>query len=201
MPVVALTALQQLHGFKAGESALVIGASGGVGSAALQIAKALGASRVAAVCSSSNATFVKSLGADEVVDYAIGDEAMIAALSKTRFDRVVDTVTSPKDKDYWLISAACVAPTGTTVAINGGIGMMTAMLFMLTGLQLQSARARTIVCVPNAPELTQLVDMMAAGKLKAVVAETFPLEETAVTDAYRRLEARRVKGNLVCKVA
>lgn len=82
---------------------------------AVQIARLLGATRVAGVCSGANSAAVRSLGATETVDYKSGDDAVVSSLSSPPLDSVIDCVTSPDDKDYGPIAAKCLKPGGMHV--------------------------------------------------------------------------------------
>ncbi|KAF0692928.1 Aste57867_16039 [Aphanomyces stellatus] len=124
LPSAYLTGYQALvnHGFQEGHKVLVIGASGGCGSAGVQLAKAMGASEVVGVCSKKNEEFVKSLGADRIIDYqtqSIGDG------NDKHFDFVYDTATNSGGGEDYLTSAKAVLkdPTKHHVALNGPLSM------------------------------------------------------------------------------
>ena len=201
IPVAAITALQSLRDtgkLKAGQTVLINGASGGVGTYGVQIAKALGA-EVTAVCSGRNAELVRSLGADHVIDYTLED----LTERPERYDLVIDNVgvRSPSDMRRVL------KDDGTFVLIGGGgpddmvwgfgfvggmIGLKVAGWFTDQTLKFMIAEVRT-------PDLEYLAGLMAEGKLKSVIDRRYPLAETP--DAVRYLETGRARGKVVIDVA
>jgi NADPH:quinone reductase-like Zn-dependent oxidoreductase len=173
-----LTALHFLDaaGLAAGQSVLVVGASGAVGSSAVQLARIAGAS-VTGVASARNAELVRRLGAERVVDYA---RTPVAGLEE-RFDVILDTVGT--------LSAASgrplLQPSGTLVLIAGGLR------------DLLSARGNVKAGVAGErPEhMRRLLALLASGELDPVIQETMPLTEIA--RAYEIVDSRRKVGNLV----
>jgi NADPH:quinone reductase-like Zn-dependent oxidoreductase len=186
-PVSALTALHGLRdkgGVRDGHRVLVNGASGGVGSFAVQLAKLAGA-EVTGVCSTPKVEFVRSLGADHVVDYRRQDFTQAGE----RYDVVLDNVGS-------LPFAACrraLTPTGRYVAVSGAPSRTLRMV--LVG----GKRMVAFVSQANHEDLTHLADLLASGELKPAIDRTYPLAE--VPDALRRLGAGDVRGKLVIEVA
>ena len=124
LPVASLTSLNamQRSATKAGQNVLVLGASGGCGVFGVLIAKMMGAS-VPGVCSSRNTAFVRSLGADSVVNYNDESQMQTLAAAGPQFDVVYDTVTSfaPEDPDYEPIVRPLLKEGGRFVAINGAV--------------------------------------------------------------------------------
>lgn len=206
LPVAAVTALQMLinHNFKAGDSVVIYGASGGVGTAAVQIVKALshGASRVTGVCSGANAAEVLALGADQVVDYTRGDEHLLSELGKTPFDFALDTVSPPHGtKDYVPISKKVLKPSGTHVAVIGPTtAFIKAIFWRATGIQLQPKWYRLMICMIESAQLTRVADMVVAKQLKSSVTASFSFDQASVDAAYEKLKARRVRGKLVVEI-
>lgn len=193
-PISALTALQALrnHGrVQAGQQVLIIGASGGVGSFAVQIAKALGAI-VTGVCSTAKVDLVKSLGADEVIDYTRTD---LAATGK-RYDLVLDIGGNrPLSQLRRLLT-----DTGTLVFVGGeGGDSWTGGMGRQLGAVLRSRpkgqRFVTFIASENGTDLKTLGELMEAGKLKPLIDRVCPL--AALPDAMRDLEAGRVRGKVV----
>jgi NADPH:quinone reductase-like Zn-dependent oxidoreductase len=187
-----LTSLQALQtgGTKSGSNVLVIGASGGCGSTGVQIAKALGA-KVTGICGTSSIDFVKSLGADEVIDY--NDKTALDALKGARFDVIYDTVTSPEDTDYSFLKPA-LKSDARWVAINGFASDWARKLLPLIG---ERANYNLITTRHDGADLETLARMVEDGKLKAVVAGTYKLEEKDVWEAFEKLKSRRTKGKQV----
>ena len=167
LPVGGMTALFLLQKGKiqAGQKVLVYGASGSVGTYAVQLAKHFGA-EVTGVCSSSNLEMAKSIGADHVIDYTVED----VSASGNQYDLVFDAVGKlPADS-----RKAILAPGGELVSIKG----MTS---------------------ESTENLALLLELMAAGEIKAVIDQRYPLSETA--EAHRYAESGHKKGNLVVTVA
>ncbi|MCU0505774.1 MAG: NAD(P)-dependent alcohol dehydrogenase [Chloroflexi bacterium] len=191
IPEAGMTALQGLrdHGrVRAGQRVLVIGASGGVGTFAVQIAKALGA-EVTGVCGPTNLDLVRSIGADHVID-------------RTRTD-----VTAGADRyDVILQLAGTVSPRrlrralvpGGTLVLSDGDGRLAGVDRILAATLLRPfVRERLAVFVTNEnrKDLETLAQMAAAGQLHPVIDRTYPLARAA--DALRYLEAGHARGKVV----
>ncbi|MDT3670189.1 MAG: NADP-dependent oxidoreductase [Aromatoleum sp.] len=186
LPLVALTAWQ---GFFAdgrdvsGKKVLVHNAAGGVGSAAVQIAKAKGA-RVVATASPKNAEFVRFLGADEVVDFRTTPVSRCAQ----DIDVLLDLVGDPKAIELW----ALVKPGGVVIRIAGGADA--AALAEEGGLTIVKTRVK-----PDGAQLAQIAALVDAGKVRPVVATTLPLSEIAA--AHELSRGGHVRGKVVLRVA
>jgi len=187
--VSGLTALQAVrdHGkVRAGQSVLIIGASGGVGTFAVQIAKAYGAT-VTGVCSSSKVEMVRSIGADQVIDYT-RDE--IAGL----YDVIIDTGGNmPLARLRSLLK-----PDGTLVIVGSeGGGDWFGIGRQLGAMMLSRSKGQTLrsfICKENHEDMLVLKDLIESGKLAPVIDRTYPL--TGVPEAIRRLQEGRVRGKL-----
>lgn len=197
VPVSGQTALQALrdHGrVQAGQRVLVIGASGGVGTFAVQLARAFGAS-VTGVCSAAKVELVRSLGADEVIDYRTTDPA-----DWGRYDLVLDIGgTRPLAQLRRLLTR-----TGTLVLVGGeGGDAWTGGLGRQLGALLLSRvvphRLIPFIARENSADLQTLAGLMEAGTLHPVIDRSCPL--TGVADAVRDLEAGRVRGKVAVTVA
>jgi NADPH:quinone reductase-like Zn-dependent oxidoreductase len=192
MNVAGVTALQGLrdHGkLRPGMDVLVNGAAGGVGTFVIQIAKALGAT-VTAVCSTRNVEFVKSLGADAVIDYTKED----FATGGKQFDIVYDTVGNRSMSAY----RRCSKKTGTVILIGGPHTFGAILWFMLrsTAVRLLGApRVISFIATVKREDLLVLKELVDAGKLTPVVDRVFPLEETA--DALRYLAEGHARGKVI----
>src|SRR4051812_8118837 len=182
VPISASTALQAVrdHGrVQAGQSVLVIGASGGVGTFAVQIATASGA-HVTGVSSTEKLDLVRSLGAEDVVDYRTTD---LADLGR-RFDVVLDIGGNRPLRALRRL----LTPTGTLVIVGGedggrllGMGrQLLALLLSPFGRQ----NLRMFVASENADDLAVLGEMIEAGTITPVLDRTFPLEEAAAAVAH-----------------
>lgn len=187
MPMAGLTALEalRLHGpLKPGAKVLVNGASGGVGHAVVQIAQAMDA-EVTGVTSAKNADFVRSLGADHVIDYRQED---FTKSGKT-YDLVIDCVgnKSPGDLRRAIGENGKAAVVGFT-----GLGQ-------LLGISLRGGKNVKMVQVKgDAEKLAYLAELADAGKLKPAIAKTYPLAELPA--AMAELEAGHVAGKVVVVV-
>ncbi len=185
LPFGGMTALDFLRrGYvAAGERVLVNGASGNVGSAAVQLAKHMGA-HVTAVCSAANAMLVRSLGADEVIDYTTADFAS----GEARFDVIVDTVGNAP---YARVKSV-LSPGGRLLAVLADLPAVLGASFV------GGAQKHRVVAGPAAErveDLSTLADLAAKGTLRPVIHERFPFERIA--DAYRVVDSGRKKGSVV----
>lgn len=192
VPVAALTALQTLrdHGqVQAGQHVLINGASGGVGTFAVQMAKLFGA-QVTAVCSTRNIEMVKSLGADHVIDYSRENPSR----SSQPFDLIVDNVGNFSAGDY----KRCLKPGGTAVVV--GFTTLRRMLSVIVLGRLFSGgkKIAPMLAQPKQEDLQLLKEMLETGKVMPVIDKCYPLHETAA--AIRYLETGRVRGKVVVMV-
>lgn len=185
VPLAGLTALQGLRkgGATAGSEVLVIGASGGVGTFTVQVAKALGC-RVTAVCSGRNADFVRTLGADEVIDYTAGDYRHGPA----RFDVVFD-VTSYETLGS---CALLLKPEGKFISTAGN-----SRAFLSTVLS-GGSRSHFILVESWRKDLETLAAWIDGGQVRVVIDSVFPLEQTQA--AYDRSRSGRARGKIVVEV-
>ncbi len=188
LPFGGMTALDFLNrgAVKRGERVLVNGASGNVGSAAVQLAKHLGA-HVTAVCSAANMELVRALGADEVLDYAKTD----FAAGKERYDVIIDTAgTAP----YTRVKPV-LAPGGRLLAVLATLGDN------LSGLFVGGKEKHRMVAGPASerPEDFQtLVRLAEEGAFKAVIEARFPFDR--IVDAYRVVDSGRKKGSVIVTI-
>jgi NADPH:quinone reductase-like Zn-dependent oxidoreductase len=193
IPTAGCTALQGLRDVghvQAGQRVLVNGAAGGVGTFAVQIAKALGAD-VTGVCSTRNVDLVRSLGADHVVDYTADDFARAGQ----RYDVVFDLVGNRSLRDL----RRATTPRGTVVFCGGGDGKwLGPMLLPLRGMAVSKfvgQQLRMFLAHLRRDDLLFMSDLAADGKLTPVVDRTYPLRDAAEAVAY--LEAGHARGKVV----
>jgi 2-desacetyl-2-hydroxyethyl bacteriochlorophyllide A dehydrogenase len=193
----AATALQGLRdagGLKAGQRVLINGASGGVGTWAVQIAKALGA-KVTAVCSTRNVERVRALGADEVLDYTQEDFVKGGA----RFDVMLDMVGNRSLSDCQSV----LTPKGTYVACSGGGGDWVGPLLRLAGALFSSLftsrKLTTFVAAPNRNDLLFLKELVEAGKARPVIERRYALSEVA--QALKHVGEGHAQGQTVIQIA
>jgi len=191
IPTAAITALKGLRDvgkLQPGQKVLINGASGGVGTFAVQIAKALGA-EVTGVCSTRNVDLVRSLGADDVVDYTQKDFTQ----NGQRYDLILDNVASHSFSDLMRV----LTPQGLIVPNSGHSGMGYVFKAFLLSPFLRKLGS-TYLAVPNGKDLTQLKEWLETGKVKPVIERTYPLCETP--DAFRHLEKEHARGKVVVTV-
>lgn len=184
VPLAALTALQSLEnvGLAAGERVLVNGASGGVGSFAVQVARAIGA-RVEAACSAANAGWVRELGAERVLDYRAEDVTRPAEPYHVVFDAVA---AHPYRR--W---RRAVRRGGRVAVVNPLHGNPVSRLLA----RLDGRRLGSILVRPDGAGLRRIADWIAAGAIRPVIERAYGMDEAA--DAHRRSETGRVCGKLV----
>lgn len=175
----ALAAVRDVAKVQPGQSVLVIGAAGGVGSYATQLAKAMGA-EVTAVCSGAKAEFVKQLGAAHVIDYSRED----FTASGKRYDVIIDTVSNRSLSEL----RSALTPKGTLAVIGGEgggsiLGMMRRVFAALFLSPFVSQSLKPVSSFIKQPALVSLVELIVAGKLKATVGKVWQLEQTAAAIA------------------
>lgn len=185
MPLAALTALQglKLGNTKVGSSVLLIGASGGVGTYAVQIAKVLGA-RVTAVCSGRNAELVKKLGADETIDYTLGEFRQTAGAFDVVFD--IASYDTPRS------CAKLMGDTGIFISTFGH-----APGLISTALPINK-RIKSVTVKSRRSDLEILKSWVESGQLRSIIDSQFPLEDSQ--GAYDRSRSGRARGKIVINV-
>ena len=195
--VAALTALQALRDkgqVQPGQKVLINGASGGVGTFAVQIAKAMGA-HVTGVCSTRNVELVKSLGADEVIDYTRTDYTK----GREQYDTIIDMVGNHGVTAHRPI----LKPSGTYVIVGGPKGKWIAPMDRVVRASVASRfgdqRFVFLLSQGNQADLELLGDMVERGEIRTVIDRRYPLEQTA--EAMRHLETGRARGKIIITVA
>lgn len=178
----AMDFLQRL-GLREGENILIVGASGSVGSAAVQLARQRGA-RVTGVCSSANVEMVRSLGAERVIDYGHED---VTALTPD-FDVVMETVGALNLTQ----SMRLLRKGGRVAMIAGSLGDMLAAPWKS---KLRGVKAVVGPASEKQADLQQLVTMAGMGEFRPFIEATYPFEK--IVEAHRRVQERRKRGNLV----
>jgi NADPH:quinone reductase-like Zn-dependent oxidoreductase len=192
--MTALRGLTDVGRLQAGQKVLIVGASGGVGSYAVQIAKALGA-EVTGVCSTSKLDLVRSIGADHVIDYSQDDFAN----GETRYDLILDTGGNSTLSRL----RRALTPRGTLVIVGGeGGGRLTGMGRQLRALALSplvGQRLTTLGPKEHYTVLERLTELIEGGKLVPAIEQTYKLSE--MPNAMRHLKAGRARGKLVIAVS
>jgi NADPH:quinone reductase-like Zn-dependent oxidoreductase len=190
----ALQALRDKGQLKPGQSVLINGASGGVGTFAVQIAKAFGA-HVTAVCSTRNVEQARSLGADEVIDYTKQDFTR----SGQRYDLILDIASSGSLSSRTRV----LEPNGTLVGVGsaddaGTASIVAGLLETAVRSRLGSQKMPFFLAKNSKEDLLVLTELIAAGKVRPVIDRTYPLSETA--EAIRYVEAGHARAKVVITV-
>ncbi|MFD0467103.1 NAD(P)-dependent alcohol dehydrogenase [Nonomuraea thailandensis] len=189
VPVAALTALQGLRDkgrLRRGHRVLVNGAAGGVGTFAVQIAKALGAAEVTGVCGTGNVELVRSIGADHVVDYTKEEYTR----SGQRYDVVLDLVANHGPG----ANRRVLAPTGVLVAGAPAKGLWIGPVIGMVKIMVMP-RMTFFLSRNSSADLDTITGLIESGKVTPVIDRTYPLAEAA--EAIRYLERGHARGKVV----
>jgi len=193
VPLAAITALQGLRDsgkLQAGQKVLVNGASGGVGTWAVQIARLLGAD-VTAVCSTGKMDMLRALGADHVIDYTREDFTRM----EQRYDLIFAANGYHALKDYVKV----LTPTGIYVMVGGAAAQMFEALLLVPMMSRKGGRTvRTLTLVPNPADMLFLKAQLEAGTITPMIDRCYPLEQTA--DAFRYMAEGHAKGKIVITI-
>jgi NADPH:quinone reductase-like Zn-dependent oxidoreductase len=197
VPTSAFAALQALRNrgeIQPEHKVLIVGATGGVGVFAVQIAKAFGA-HVTGVCSTAKMDLVRSIGADDVVDYTSGDFTRTAQ----RYDIVLDTGGNRALGDLRRL----LSPRGTLVLIGGEggnrvLGGTSKWIQALVIAPFVGQRLRLLSTAPNKKDLLLVKDLIESGKIVPVIDRAFALKD--VPDAFRYLKKGNGRGKIVITV-
>jgi NADPH:quinone reductase-like Zn-dependent oxidoreductase len=183
--LVALLALRDHGKVQPGQKVLINGASGGVGTFAVQIAKVLGA-EVTGVCSTGNVDTVRSLGADHVIDYTKEDFTQ----GEPRYDLILDNAASHSFAQYRRV----LKPGGTLMPNSGHAGMGYVIKAFLLSLFVRQ-QERPFVSASNQDDLITLKELVESGRVTPVIDRTYPLRETA--EAFRYLDQGHARGKVI----
>ena len=189
LPGAGITALQALRdsgGIEAGQRVLINGASGGIGTFAVQIAKSFDA-RVTGVCSTRNVELVRSLGADEVIDYTNAD------FTEQQYDLIVDLVGNRSMREL----RRATAPGGSAVLVGGTNGNWVGPLVRPMAAVVRRG-FRPFITRPRTEDLLALKDLVDAGRLVPVIDRSYPLADASEAVAYS--EAGHARGKIVIAV-
>jgi NADPH:quinone reductase-like Zn-dependent oxidoreductase len=191
----ALQALTDVGRLQQGQTVLISGASGGVGSYAVQIAKALGG-RVTGVASTAKLDLVRSLGADRVLDYTRNELAQ----DRGRYDLVLDIAGNPSLTRL----RAALTPTGTAVIMGGEeggsfSGGMNRQLRAVLLSPFLRQRLTTFIAKQRGSDLERLAALIEAGQITPSLERTYPLDEAA--EAVRHLELGNARGKVAISVS
>ena len=195
-PIAGLTALQALRDqgqLKPGEKVLINGASGGVGTYAIQIAKVLGGD-VTAVCSTAKVDQARELGADRVVDYTKEDFTRLGI----RHELMLDVVGSRPFRQFKRV----LTPDATVVVVGGpmnsGLGPLPHLAATFVSGRLRSQRAKFFIAKATRDQLSFLGELLASGKVRSVVERRYELTETR--EAFRHFAQGHARGKVVITV-
>ena len=192
IPVAAATALQGLRNkgqIQPGQQVLINGASGGVGTFAVQIAKSFG-TEVTGVCSTRNLEMVRSIGADQVIDYTQEDFTQ----NGRRYDLVIDAVGNRSVSDL----KRALSPGGRCVIIGfTSLGLLFQAAFLGPWMSLVGSKKIGLMGTvkPNSEDLEFIKELIEAGKVVPVIDRRYPLSEVA--EAIRYVEMGHVRGKVV----
>jgi len=197
IPVAAVTALQALReqgNLKPGQKVLINGASGGVGTYAVQLAKVMGA-KVTGVCSDRNAEMVRSLGADRVIDYKKEDFTR----GDTHYDLIVDNIGNHPVSDI----VDVLEPTGIYVIVGAPsedpwIGAMAGPIRAKLNAPFVDQQLKFFLASVEQKDLEYVASLMQDGKLVSVIDRRYPLAEAA--EAIRYLETGRARGKVIVTI-
>lgn len=197
VPIAAITALQALRdkgGLQPGQKVLVHGASGGVGTYTVQIAKALGAT-VTAVCSTPNVEIARSLGADRVVDYTVAD----CTEDDERYDLLIDIAGTRPFRQLRRV----LKPDATVVVVGGPRkGRLLGPLGHVIGSKLASVftsqKARFFIAQLNKEDMETLRELLETGRMTSVIDSVYPLERIA--QALEHMGDGHPRGKIVLTV-
>ena len=188
--LAALHAVRDAGKVKPGQKVLINGASGGVGTFAVQIAKSFGA-EVTGVCGTTNVGVVRSIGADHVIDYTREDFTH----SGQHYDLILDNVENHSLADC----RRALTPSGTLILNSGtgarGLRMLVRLVKPLVVSPFARQKLRRYLSRPNHRDLLVLKDLVESGKVTPVIERTYPLPETPA--ALRHIEAGHTRGKVV----
>jgi NADPH:quinone reductase-like Zn-dependent oxidoreductase len=196
VPIAAVTALQALRdkgGIRPGHKVLIDGASGGVGTFAVQIAKSFGA-EVTAVCSTRNLATAGSIGADHTIDYTREN----FATSGRRYDLIIGANAYHSPSDY----RRALNPGGVYVMVGGGATIRPLLVVGLLGPFLSlfgSKKTCFMIAKVTNRDLDALAHLLEAGSIRPVIDRRYPLSEAA--EAVRYVEAGHAQGKVVLTVS
>lgn len=194
VPIAAFTALQALRDkghIQPGQKVLVNGASGGVGTFAVQIAKSYGA-EVTAVCSTRNLELVRSIGADHLIDYTKEDFSK----NGQRYDLICDIVASNSIPEYKRI----LNPNGTCVIVGSKDNSIRGLLYFVIRRLLSRGDKKFVffIAKSNQKDLVTLKELIETGKVTSVIDRRYPLSETP--EAIRYLEEGHARGKVIITI-
>ena len=193
LPVAATTALQALRnkgGLKPGYRVLICGAGGGVGTYAVQLAKHFGA-HVTTVCGTHNVTLVKSLGADQVIDYTTDDFA--------KSDAKYDLILAINGGYPQLAYKRALYPSGKCIIVGGKMSQLLKTMILGFVLSIGNKKISVLAAKSSTDDLAYLIGLVKAGNILPVIEYRYPLSETP--QALRELAKGHARGKTIMTVS
>lgn len=189
--MAAVTALQglRLGGLRAGQSVLIYGAGGGVGTFAVQLARHFGA-QVTAQCSPNNVELARSLGAERVIDYTRED----FATDGLHYDLILAVNGGRPLGDY----RRALNPGGVLVTVGGELSQVFTTMFFGPLLSLGGRKVRLLAAKSSVPDLETIIGLVAGGQIRPVIERRYPLEQIAEAVAY--LSRGHARGKVIIEV-
>ncbi len=192
VPMAAVTALQALRNageIKPGQKALIVGAGGGVGTFAVQLAKHFGA-EVTAVCGTGNLELMRALGADRVIDYTRED----FTVSQDRYDLIL-AVNGGRPLSVY---KRALKPGGITVVVGGALSQVIKAMLLGPVMSLGSVKVRILAAKPSTKDLEFVMRLVADGSIKPVIDRRYTLSETA--EAVRYIGEGHARGKAIINI-
>lgn len=192
VPLAGITALQALRNkapIRPGHKVAINGASGGVGTYAVQIAKAFGA-HVTAICSPQNIDMLRSLDADQVIDYTREDFTK----NGQRYDLILAANGYHPLGSYRRV----LAPGGTYVMVGGSTAQLTEAIFLGALMSLSGVKMTHLLALSNQDDLRFMKELIEAGKVKPILSHLFTLDRAI--EAFQLFSAGHAQGKIVIKV-
>jgi NADPH:quinone reductase-like Zn-dependent oxidoreductase len=193
VPMAALTALHGLRDkgqIQAGQKVLINGASGGVGTFAVQIAKSFGA-EVTAVCSTRNLDMMRSIGPDHVIDYTKEDFTQ----NGQQYDLILAANGDRSISEY----KRALSPGGICIVSGGSMAQLFQVMLLGPWISMTGdKKISNVLSLPNQKDLVFMKELLEAGKVRPIIDRRYPLSETA--EAFRYLEEGHAKGKVVITV-
>lgn len=187
--VTALIGLSKVGRVKPGNNVLINGATGGVGSYAVQIAKALGAN-VTGVCSSQNIDLLRSLGADNIIDYTEEDFTK----GSIKYDIILDQVANHSLSEFRKV----LTEEGKYIPNSGERGLPYIIQSFFSSI-FNKKQSKPFIAITRSEELLGLKELIENNKISPVIDKVYPFEE--ITSAFEHLSTRHVKGKIIVKIS
>jgi NADPH:quinone reductase-like Zn-dependent oxidoreductase len=211
LPCVAVTVFQLLHKYWLDKkdfhvrSILIIGSSGGVGSALIQIIRALAGPeiRIYGICSHKNVDYCKTLGANEIFDYMQSNFDSAKILPEKSIDLVVDCISGTPEGPSYVgpIASSLLSPTGKYVTLNtlSKLEFVSTWFTNVTGLHFRESQYEFFVVNRDmtSDHLMEIASLVSKGQLKMAIEREIPIEEKVIREALHKLRLRHMRGKIL----